>query len=607
MHTAGMCRRRGEACPHPCVRTQPPSTLYMVLKSLVTSFPAAAVPPPQVFRAVTDLLQALSNARVPKASSGLELLLRQAREQQAAQQAQQQLVAGGAPAAQAAAPALPAGPPGPEATRAHVAAAWECLQRECQRLLADVLDVAPPAVAVQRDDEGDNDVPLAGWLAAVGFSQSGEAGGGAPAPGTGCDSPAAAAQGTGALSFSLVHEVEGLLSRAADGGAAVAGCEPAGRLLGAATREAGQAGGGVRTALGGWPGSPALVASLYRPVLQFAEAAERHVAGLIGAGGGGEQGGRMAALLPMPWRAGGGGTAPERAPLRSFVETFLRMEFLPAVYVSARCEGVAALPAAVVRAGRGRTLLLGCGTVYVAPAGTRPAARWLDSHASVFPTPRAAASSPRPLTPAHLSRGCALLCLPPKPWHRILVRCPRARRPRRARCSATLEDPAAFKPRTRLRAPYRAGAGHEGRPILPAALAAEEMVEELLGWAALVPPFATHLTGASRAGQRAGRGVWRVQGGHWPGAEAELCKGPTAAARWPHCAAQPLPPASQPANRLGSPASSSRALCRAGACPAQVWWRTCWAGWWTRSRRRWRRQWGEAPPAAGPSTCPWRS
>ncbi|KAL4452048.1 hypothetical protein ABPG75_007710 [Micractinium tetrahymenae] len=207
----------------------------------------------QVFRRVTDLLQALSMARVPKASSGLELLLRQAREQQHHQQAQQQLLAGGStPAASAAAPVLLVGPPGPEATRA-----------------------------------------------------------------------------------------------------------------------------------------------------EFAESADRHVAALTGGGGGGgEQGGRMAALLSMPWRAGSDASAAERAPLRSFLESFLRMEFLPAVYVSAR-----------------------------------------------------------------------------------------------ARCSATLEDSEAFKPRTRLRAPYQAGAGPEGRPLLPAALATERMVEELLGWAALVPPFATHLTG----------------------------------------------------------------------------------------------------------------
>jgi hypothetical protein len=49
----------------------------------------------------------------------------------------------------------------------------------------------------------------------------------------------------------------------------------------------------------------------------------------------------MAALLSMPWRAGsdagGGSPMAERALLRGYVESFLRMEFLPAVYVNARC------------------------------------------------------------------------------------------------------------------------------------------------------------------------------------------------------------------------------------------------------------------------------
>lgn len=328
------------------------------------TLPCRHTPRLQVFRRVTDLLQALSMARVPKPSSGLELLLRQAQQHQHQQQAQEQLLAGGAPAVAAAAPKLPAGPPGPEATQAEVAAAWECLQRECQRLLADVLDVAPPAQQAQRGED-DDDVPLAGWLAAVGSSQGGDAGAGAGAAGS---SPAAAAQGAGALSFSLTHEVEGLLGRAADGSADGSPGEPAGRPAGPAALEAGDVRAAVRAALGGTPGSPALVASLYRPVLQFAEAADRHVAALTSPGGGAEQGGRMAALLSMPWRAGGDASAAERAPLRSFVESFLRMEFLPAVYVSARCGRARRLGRGRGSASDVRALLCGCESTSMRPA-----------------------------------------------------------------------------------------------------------------------------------------------------------------------------------------------------------------------------------------------
>ncbi|PRW57112.1 exocyst complex component SEC8 [Chlorella sorokiniana] len=331
----------------------------------------------QVFQQATRLLHMLSLARVPKASSGLELLLRQA----AAQQRHQQQLAGGDAAGAAGAAPVPTGPPSAETTRAEVAAAWECMQVECQRLLADILGVVPPQRAQRGEEQGD--VPLAGWLASV----SGQLD--APAA-----AAAAAAADSGMLAFSLEHEVEGLLA----GPDAAAGDGDGGSLdAAAAAAAAADARERIRAIMGGHPGGPALVAALYRPVLQFSEAAERHVSSLVGAGGN-EPAGRMAALLAMPWR--NEPAAAERSLLRGYVESFLRMEFLPAVYVSAR-----------------------------------------------------------------------------------------------ARCSAALEDADAFKPRSRLRAPYQLGSGAEGRPVLPAALAAERMVEELLGWAAQVPPFATHLTG----------------------------------------------------------------------------------------------------------------
>lgn len=268
----------------------------------------------QVFQQATRLLHMLSLARVPKASSGLELLLRQA----AAQQRHQQQLAGGDAAGAAGAAQPPAGPPSAEVTRAEVAAAWECLQVECQRLLADILGVAPPQRAQRGEEQGD--VPLAGWLASV----SGQLD--APA----AAAAAAAAADSGMLTFSLEHEVEGLLATPD----AAAGEGDGGSLdAAAAAAAAADARERIRGIMGGHPGGPALVAALYRPVLQFSEAAERHVSGLVGAGSS-EPTGRMAALLAMPWR--NEPAAAERSLLRGYVESFLRMEFLPAVYVSAR-------------------------------------------------------------------------------------------------------------------------------------------------------------------------------------------------------------------------------------------------------------------------------
>ena len=107
----------------------------------LTALCARPLPCPQVFQQFTQLLHLLSLARVPKASSGLELLLRKRHHQH--HQHHQQL-AGGEAGAAGAAPRLPlTGPPSAEATRAEVNAAWECLQLECQRLLADILGAAP--------------------------------------------------------------------------------------------------------------------------------------------------------------------------------------------------------------------------------------------------------------------------------------------------------------------------------------------------------------------------------------------------------------------------------------------------------------------------------
>ena len=274
------------------------------------------------------------------------------------------------------------------------------------------------------------------------------------------------------LTFSLEHEVEGLLA-APD---AAGGGEGGGLDAAATAAAAADARQRVRAIMGGHPGGPALVASLYRPVLQFAEAAERHVSGLVGAA---EPQGRVAALLALPWRSEA--AAAERCLLRGYVESFLRMEFLPAVYVSARWGGG---PAAGLGCCRQRGLLC-CG---LEGGGFGEQARLV---------------------------GCWCLCISSGrglPGSQTGLQW-RATLPRRARCSAALEDADAFKPRSRLRAPYQLGGGAEGRPVLPAALAAERMIEELLGWAAQVPPFATHLTGMWWGGSWGALGSAR--GGRW--------------------------------------------------------------------------------------------
>lgn len=281
----------------------------------------------QVFQQTNRLLQALAAARVPKASSGLELLLRQQQRAAEVQRAHRARLAGAGAEPAAPLPPPPVGPPSAEATRAEAAAAWECLQLECQRLLADMLGAPPPVMSASRLDDG-GDVPLAGWLASV----NGEL----EAAGAASAAAAQAAADSGALTFSLEWEVEGLLTRAdaaaGQGGpdAAPGGGDDA--AAAASVRER------MRRILGGHPGGPALVAALYRPVLGFAEAAERQLGGPAGGAAAAEPAGRMAALLGG-WRGGAESPGADRSLLRSYLESFLRMEFLPAVYVSARWVG----------------------------------------------------------------------------------------------------------------------------------------------------------------------------------------------------------------------------------------------------------------------------
>lgn len=64
---------------------------------------------------------------------------------------------------------------------------------------------------------------------------------------------------------------------------------------------------------------------------------------------------------------------------------------------------------------------------------------------------------------------------------------------RRGRCAELLQHAEAFRARGRARSVYALDA--ESRPVLPAARTTEAMTEELLGWAAQMPIFATHLTG----------------------------------------------------------------------------------------------------------------
>jgi len=75
---------------------------------------------------------------------------------------------------------------------------------------------------------------------------------------------------------------------------------------------------------------------------------------------------------------------------------------------------------------------------------------------------------------------------------------PRARVDFRARCSTIVEDPEMFRPRARFRASYEKEVG-KGRPVLGAALAAESLFNEVMGWAANMPLFSQQLASVADA------------------------------------------------------------------------------------------------------------
>jgi hypothetical protein len=329
--------------------------------------------------------------------------------------------------------------------------AWECMQYECQVLLAPIIG-APAPFGRSRRVLLSPDLPGGGWLASVGALEAEDSGDGnystedaAGVAGAGQDAGTSAAGG--AIMFSLAEEATTSLVPSLSG--ELSGSIPTPALLlgndtitakgnnitatatGAAAMQSiseNDLATMLSSILGSRQGRPELVAAVYKPMIALVDEAERLLSevargGESGGGrgnGGGHQspssattptgaGPRLSALLhnmpTIPWLGGlggpsspnspGGGSAAGNSILRSFLDTFSRMEFLPAAYVTTR-----------------------------------------------------------------------------------------------ARCRALLEAGDALRPRVRLRGSYRSGAA-----VLPAATGTVDMAEEVLTWASSAPPFATHLAG----------------------------------------------------------------------------------------------------------------
>lgn len=324
--------------------------------------------------------------------------------------------------------------------------AWECMQFECQVLLASIVG-APVPFGKSRRVSLSGDLPGGEWLASVGALEAEDSGEGA---GTYTENASGLGGGTGqdvsgastntAVIFSLAEEATNSLVPSLSGELSTSNTinSSASVITGSMDNVArSRAGAGVvevaetdlttmvSSILGSRQGRPELVAAVYKPMILLADEAERLLNEIAhgDTSGGNHQssssgttptgaGPRLSALLynipTIPWKLGGlggpslsnpGGSAVSAhagdSILRSFLDDFSRMEFLPAAYVTTR-----------------------------------------------------------------------------------------------ARCRALLEAGDALRPRVRLRGSYRPGAA-----VLPAAAGAVEMAEEVLSWASSAPPFATHLAG----------------------------------------------------------------------------------------------------------------
>lgn len=304
-------------------------------------------------QSLATVMQLLATARPPATTAGLQMLL----------------TAGGNSAA--AAVATPAGTPprvsplsSPRGEAAANAAraiqearnAWECMQLECQTLVAAVLGA--PLPASRGRGTAAPDLPGGGWLATVGALESEDSG---EAPLSPADDVGSTGQDVATIAFSFSEETSvPLMPMAVNGDTAGGGGTP--QSVAAAMMISTGASTSAKSLLKPDPASllPAilgkrhgkaeLIAAMYKPMTRLADEAENILVMTEVAAGGkpstptsGAQ--RLSALLnvSIPWRSSAsssraGTPTASDAPLRTFLDDFLRMEFLPAAYVSTRAR-----------------------------------------------------------------------------------------------------------------------------------------------------------------------------------------------------------------------------------------------------------------------------
>ena len=304
-------------------------------------------------QSIATVMQLLATARPPATTAGLQMLLNTGSNSSRTSTAASTTPPGTPPLSS---------PRGGNAANAANAIqecryAWECMQIECQTLIAAVLGA--PLLASRVRGTAGPDLPGGGWLATVDALESEDSG---EVPLSPADDVSSTGQDVvGSIAFSFSEEASVQLMPSLSGlDAPQSPLAAAGGMV--TTPRGGLSFSGSRSGLpdqdpasllpailGKRHGKAELIAAVYKPMTRLVDEAENILLMTEVAAGGkphtptsGAQ--RLSALLnvSIPWRSTRGTPTVSNAPLRTFLDDFLRMEFLPAAYVStrARCRAL---------------------------------------------------------------------------------------------------------------------------------------------------------------------------------------------------------------------------------------------------------------------------
>ena len=404
-----------------------------------------------ILRSLARVVQLLAMARSPAATAGLQMLLDGSSRRTTTANLSSSSSSSPSPGRpSSSAPSKPFSAAEGAATAAQECAlAWDCIQLECQVVLADLLGAPQPTVknqrAARRGVFSTGGGGGGGWLASVGgaldaddlHAHSAKSPGEASVLGSGGVNRRAGESSE--ISFSLSEEVSEPIVPDLEFSAAAQSADASTEAASAAADRLLTTEHELRrlltSILGGTDGKVELAAAVHQPIIRMSAQCERVLTEVVETG----------AVVSSPTLAARGGSGAAR--------------------LSALLHG---------------SWSLGGNTTPTTPTTTTTTSTTTPtkSIASSFPSAGATLSAENGLLKSYLDDFLRLEFLPS-----VYIST-------RSRCRAILDAGDALKSRIRLRGNYTPGAA-----VLPAAVGAVDLVEQVLTWVSSAPPFATHLSG----------------------------------------------------------------------------------------------------------------